>query len=252
MSRSVVGEVVITLVGVGHVFDLRRQIHAVIEARRPRVVGIELDRVRFIALQNRDLRGDAPMVYRLLSFFQERVADQFGGRVGEEMLAAADAAKDVGAELALIDRDSAEVFSQVWGGMSFEERVKLLVASLAGLFVSKRRVERELARYEEDNASYLQQFADEFPHVKKVLIDDRNAHMAKALRELHATRGTVVAVVGDGHLEGLQRELAGLPLEVIRLHELRSGSLPPPQPSAPVEEGQGVTFSYDVRGPGTG
>ena len=241
----------ITLVGVGHVFDLRRQIHEIIASRRPRVVGIELDRVRWTALQQRDTRGDAPVVYRLLSFFQERIADKYGGRVGEEMLAAADAAKDVGAELALIDRDSAEVFGQVWGGMSFEERVKLLVASLAGLFVSKRRVEKELARYEQDNASYIEEFAHEFPHVKKVLIDERNTHMARAIRELHATRGAVVAVVGDGHVEGLRRELAGLPIEVIRLHELRSGTLPPP-PADAAEGGQGVTFSYDVRGPGTG
>jgi len=250
MSRSVVGEVVITLVGVGHVFDLRRQIHAVIEARRPRVVGIELDRVRFIALQNRDLRGDAPMVYRLLSFFQERVADQFGGRVGEEMLAAADAAKDVGAELALIDKDSAEVFQAVWGGMTFPERVKLLVAALSGLFVSKRRVEKELARFSEDNAAYLDEFGAQFPNVKRALIDERDEHMARALRELHATRGSVVAVIGDGHVTGLSRQLGDLPLEVIRLRDLRSGDLPAPAtPPTPAEAGTSVTFSYDLHDP---
>jgi len=249
MCRQPVGSIVITLVGVGHVFDLRRQIHEVIRSRRPRVVGLELDRVRWSALQNRDARGDAPVMYRLLSFFQERVADKYGGRVGDEMLAAADAAKDVGAEVALIDRDSAEVFQQVWSGMSFEERVKLLVSSVAGLFMTRRRVDRELARYEENERTYLDEFGKQFPHVKRVLIDDRNAHMARALRELHATRGVVVAVVGDGHVDGLRRELADLPLEVIRLAALRSGA---PPPSAPAAGGASVTFSYEVRqGPGS-
>ena len=242
----------ITLVGVGHVFDLKRQVREVILGRHPRVVGIELDRVRWIALQDRDMRGDAPVVYRLLSFFQERVADKYGGRVGSEMLAAAEAAKDVGAELALIDRDSAEVFQRVWGGMSFEERVKLLVATVAGLFVTRRRVETELAKYEEDDTGYLREFAQQFPNVKRILIDERNAHMAGSLRSLHAARGRIVAVVGDGHVEGLRQELADLPLEVIRLRELRDGVVPPPPEEPAPVLGPSVTFTYDVRGPGAG
>lgn len=222
------GRTVITLVGVGHVFDLKRPIRDLIAARRPRVVGIELDRVRFYALQHRDERGDAPPVYRLLAFFQERIADKYGGRVGDEMLAAAEAANESGAELALIDRDSSQVFQEVWGGMSFEERVKMFVSALAGLFVTRGRVEKELARFNEDNASYMGEFAEQFPHVKRVLIDERDAHMARALREIHAARGSVVAVVGDGHVEGLTRQLADLPLEVIRLRDLREGVVPPP------------------------
>lgn len=240
----------ITLVGVGHVFDLKRQIHEVIAARRPRVVGIELDRVRFTALQSRETRGDAPIVYRLLSFFQERVAEKYGGRVGEEMLAAARAARDVGAELALIDRDSAQVFQEVWGGMSFEERVKLFVASVAGLFVSRRRVERELARYEEDNAAYLDEFAGQFPHIKRVLIDGRDAYMARALRSLYETRGRVLAVVGDGHVEGIRVRLGDLPVEVIRLRDLRSlRPPPPPEEREPAPSGTSVSFSFDVSPP---
>ncbi len=235
----------ITLVGVGHVFDIKRQVRDVIVARHPRVVGIELDRARWVALQEKEHRGNAPVVYRLLAFFQERIADKYGGRVGAEMLAAADAAKAVGADLALIDRDSAEVFRQLWGGMAFEERVRLFASAVLGLFVSKRRVETELEKFEEDNASYLGEFGRQFPHVKRVLIDGRNAYMARALREIHASRGAVVAVVGDGHIDGLSRALADLPLEVIRLRELRSGSSP-----SPPAEGPGVTFSYEIRGPG--
>jgi len=237
---------VITLVGVGHVFDLNRQIREVILLRRPRVVGIELDRVRFLALQDRGGRRDAPVLYRLLSLFQERMAGKFGVQVGDEMLAAADAAKHVGAEVALIDQDSAVMFQRLWSGMSFEERVKMFVAAASGLFVSRRRVEKELARFESDNTGYLAEFGTQFPHVKRVLIDERDAHMAQTLRGLHAQGGAVVAVIGDGHLEGLRRQLQDLPLEIIRLHDLRGGSVPPP-PSAP--DGASVTFSYQTEGP---
>lgn len=238
----------ITLVGVGHVFDLRRQIHEVIAQRRPRVVGLELDRVRWAALQTRGVRGGAPLGYRLLSSFQERVAAKYGGRVGEEMVAAADAAKDVGAEVALIDKDSAQVFQEMWGGMPFEERVKLLVSTVAGLFVTKGRVESEIRKFEEDSAGYLKEVGDQFPHIKRVLLDERNEHMARALREIHEARGPVVAVVGDGHVEGLRAALADLPVEVIRLRELRRGIVPGPPADAP-GAGTSVTFSYDVRPP---
>lgn len=239
----------ITLVGVGHVFDLKRQVREVIVSRQPRVVGLELDRARWVALQNRETRGGAPVFYQLLSFFQERIADKYGGRVGDEMLAAADAAKDVGAELALIDQDSAQVFRQVWGGMAFEERVKLVVATIGGLFMSRRRVDKEMARYETDQSAYLEEFGSQFPNIKRVLIDDRNAYMARALRELHATRGRVVAVVGDGHVEGLRAALADEPLEVIRLKELRGGSVPAPPAPPDSAPGASVTFSYEVRDP---
>jgi len=240
----------ITLVGVGHVFDLRRQLHEVIRARRPRVVGLELDRVRWSALQERERRGGAPVVYRLLSFFQERVADKYGGRVGEEMLAAAEAAREVGAEVALIDKDSGEVFQAMWGGMPFEERVKLVVSIVAGMFVSRRRVESELQKFAADSASYLEEVGQQFPHIKRVLLDDRNTHMAGRLRELHATRDRVVAVVGDGHIDGLRQALADLPVEVIRLRQLRDGPIPAP-PEEPAV-GASVTFSYDVGSPPPG
>ena len=237
----------ITIVGVGHVFDLRRQIRDIIAARNPRVVGIELDRARFVALQGRDRGGDAPLVYRLLAFFQERIADKYGGRVGEEMLAAADAARESGAELALIDEDASAIFQRVWGSMSFEERVKLFFSAVAGVFVSRRRVEKELSRFQENNASYMEEFGAEFPNIKRVLIDERDAHMARAIRDLHGTRGRIVAVVGDGHVEGLRRQLADMPLEVVRLKDLRAGSVPSPPPESP-GPGTSVTFSYEIPG----
>ena len=244
MRSAAVSGSVLTLVGVGHVFDLSRQLREVILTRRPGVVGLELDRARFAALQQGGRRGGPPL-YLLMSLFQKRVADMYGTNVGGEMLAAAQAAKDVGARVALLDRDSLEMFRAWISGMPFRERVKFLVSLFTSFFVTKERVEAELAKYDEDQAGYLELFAQELPHTKRVLIDDRNAHMAGVLRSLHADAGRVVAVVGDGHIEGIRGHLEDLPLEVIRLRDLRSGS-PPPAPAT--GEGQGVTFSFDLGG----
>jgi pheromone shutdown protein TraB len=216
----------ITLLGVGHVFDLGPSVRAAIRRRVPKVVALELDPARFAFLMNRSPRMGRPSIFGLLAQFQSRIAEQYGVEVGNEMVAAANAAREIGCEVALIDQDSRVTLSRAWEEMSFQERVRLAVFALSGLFVRRRRVEAELDRFYQDERGYVEQFARELPTVKRVLIDERDAHMAGALRQLYTTKGEVVAVVGDGHIEGLGRLLHDVPLEVVRLRELQQG--PPP------------------------
>ena len=216
----------LTLLGVGHVFDLAPSIRAAIQRRAPKVVALELDPARFAFLMNRQPRPARVSVFALLAQFQARIAEEYGVQVGDEMVAAANVAREIGSEVALIDQDSRVTLSRAWQSMSFAERVRLVVFAVSGLFVRPKRVEAELDRFYEDERGYLEQFARELPTVKRILIDERDAHMADALRQLHTAKGEVVAVVGDGHIEGLGRLLQGIPLEVIRLRELQQG--PPP------------------------
>lgn len=217
---------VITLLGVGHVFDLEASIRRAIQRRAPKVVALELDPARFAYLMNRTPRTPRPSVFSLLAQFQSRIAEQYGVHVGDEMVAAAKVAREVGSEVALIDQDSRITLTRAWQSMSFPERVRLVVFALSGLFVRRKRVEAELDRFYEDERGYLEQFAKELPTVKRVLIDERDRHMADALRALHAAKGEVVAVVGDGHVDGLGRLLQDVPLEIVRLRELQQ-PLPP-------------------------
>ncbi len=211
----------ITLLGVGHVFNLERSIRSAIFARRPRVVALELDPARFAFLMNRGPRTVHPSVFGLLAQFQARIADQYGVQVGDEMVAAAKAAQEVGSEVALIDQDSTVTLSRAWAGMSFQERVRLVVFAVSGLFVRKKRVEQELDRFYQNESGYIEQFAHELPTIKRVLIDERDAHMAEALRQIHSAKGDIVAIVGDGHIEGLGRLLNGEPVQVVRLKDLQ-------------------------------
>ena len=222
----------LTLLGVGHVFDLGPSIRDAIQRRAPKVVALELDQARFAYLMNRQPRPTRVSVFAMLAQFQSRIAEQYGVQVGDEMVAAAKAARDMGCELALIDQDSRVTLSRAWQSMSFPERVRLVVFAVSGLFVRRKRVEAELDRFYHDERGYLEQFAKELPTVKRVLIDERDAHMADALRQLHAAKGEVVAVVGDGHVAGLGRLLSDIPLEVVRLRELQRGPSPSPQGTA--------------------
>ncbi|MCU0859538.1 MAG: TraB/GumN family protein [Thermoplasmata archaeon] len=214
----------ITLVGVGHVFDISDAVKKVIASRRPDIVCLELDPARYQSLMKRDTQGKVPLQYLLLSKIQKRMAGKFGSEVGNEMLAGVEGAKSVGARIALIDMNAQAVFGEIWRRMTFSEKVKLLGGALVGLFASKKTVERELESYSEDDSRYIEAMGKEFPVVKEVLIDRRNAHMAKQVQALSTIHVNIVAVVGDGHVPGMAEALKSLSVETIRLKELRDGT----------------------------
>ncbi|MBI5000593.1 MAG: TraB/GumN family protein [Euryarchaeota archaeon] len=230
----------LTIIGAGHVFDIKKAVREAILARSPAVVALELDPGRLYALQHPERRGRPPMMYGLLALTQQRLAGEYGTEAGGEMLAAADAAQECGAKVALIDRDAMAVFSELMR-IPFKEKVQVAWAILMGTFVSKKTVEKEMARYQEAEEQYLDEFAKEFPSLMKVLVDDRNRIMADAMRGLVNEHGAVVAVVGDGHVPGITKHLADISPEVIRLKELQ-------HPRA-----DGASFSFTVSAsPGSG
>jgi pheromone shutdown protein TraB len=215
----------ITLIGVGHVFAISENVKEIIRSKRPEVVCLELDAARYNALVQKDHSRAVPLQYRLLAYFQKRMADKFGTEVGDEMMAAAGAAQEVGARVALIDLDASRVFAQLWKRMSMKERVNLLWGGFAGLFVSKNVVEREMNKYEANEEHYLETLGEGFPTIKAVLIDDRNKHMAQQLSSLATQHKNIIAVVGDGHISGILASLGTTEVEAVRLRDIREGKI---------------------------
>jgi len=231
----------ITLIGVGHVFDLAGRLRSEILARTPGLVCIELDRGRFQALLERGTPQTAgvPIMYQMLAAFQQRMAEQYGTQVGDEMLAAAETARELKAALAFIDLEASQIFQEFWGGMSLKEKVKLMLASFMGLFAGRRSVEKEVAHFEQNPQDYIEEFSKQFPSAKRVLIDKRDEHMSQKIRELAPKFDKIVAVVGDGHIEGMSRRLADLKPEVVRLAALRK------KPDMAVrQDGSEYTYSF--------
>src|SRR5438034_9513869 len=105
----------ITLLGVGHVFDIGAAIRAEVLARRPKVVALELDPIRYQAIMSREPRRRGWSVLGLLAQFQVRIANQYGVQVGDEMVAAARTAQEIGSEAVLLDEDPRVVPRRGWG-----------------------------------------------------------------------------------------------------------------------------------------
>jgi pheromone shutdown protein TraB len=213
----------ITLIGVGHIFDIKQKVKSIIIEKKPDAVCLELDNARYNALLAKNRRNSGgSVIYRILSKFQQRIADEYGVAIGSEMLGAIEGAKNVNARIYLIDMDSTFIIAKVWNSMSIGERIKFLLGALQTFFVRREQVEKEVKRFEEDSEDYIEILGREFPTLKKFLLDDRNTHMANALRELNKPHQNIVAVVGDGHIDGIKKSLQDMGIDIIRLKKLRT------------------------------
>lgn len=245
----------LVLIGAGHVFNLESALRPLIASERPSIVALELDPDRLQGLRERRQgrrptkkdRRRAARVYRYLADFQTSVAESFGVEPGGEMLIAADAAEAAGATIALIDRDARETVRRAIKQMGVREKLRMLWAGLVSALPNKKRVsiEKELERYHKDPTAYLDEVRRQFPTVHRVLIQERNEHMANALRRLSVEHERVVAVLGDGHIDGVAQLLGDLSPVVHRLKDLQAA------PASGVEwqpaRGDRVAFSFTGR-----
>jgi pheromone shutdown protein TraB len=227
----------ITLIGVGHVFDISKELEKAIIERSPQVVCVELDAMRYHALVNPGPRGNMPLTYRVLANLQGKIAKKYGVKVGSEMLTAVDTAKMINAKLAFIDMDSSKTWSGFFGSMSRREKAKFFLAVFSGIFVRKKRIDKEIKKFEEQEDDYIEELGKAFPSAKKAIIDDRNVYMAEAIKKINQNHENIVAVIGDGHVEGIKNLLAQQTVETIRLSQLRE------KEPEHVDE---VTVSYEI------
>lgn len=233
----------IVILGVGHVFDIADQVRRIIEAERPDVVCVELDQARYHALLNPGEPRHARLTYRLLAKMQKRLAQQYGGEVGAEMLAATKAAQSIGADIMLIDADANLLFQRLFKEMPPLEKVKLLLSAATSLFISRKRVEKELENFQENNGLYMGQMEEQFPTLKRILLDERNQLMAGRLDALASRYPTVVAVIGDGHVDGIISLLDRDDLKVYRLKDIRAQG--GASSAKPVDSNAQARFHYE-------
>ncbi len=215
----------VLLLGTAHVVPLRQAIQHHIFEFDADVVALELDQARLQGLltppEERDRGGFA---YGLIARFQEKVADDLGGSVGDEMLAGREAAMLLGIPVALIDRPAQQTFRRLVREMGWWERVKLL-GSVLGSLIPGKSMEEDLQRALEGDPTLIEEVAEQFPTVKRVLIDERDQLMADRVARLAHEHGHVAVVVGDAHVPGMTDRLDGKVDEVrsIRVKQLKEG-----------------------------
>ncbi|KAA0006149.1 MAG: hypothetical protein FE045_03715 [Thermoplasmata archaeon] len=205
----------VVLIGVGHIFDIGRKIKDMLSAEAPPAVAIELDEKRLHALMN-PVRKRKFGIYSLLSFSQAIMARKFGVAAGNEMLAAVEFARDRNIPLYCVDMDSYYIVNKLWRNIRFKDKVKMLLSIMASLFLSKKRIKKEIDKLQDNGI--IEEMGKYFPDLKKILVDERNEYMVKNILKILEEYDKVVAVVGEGHIDGMENLLRKANIEVKTIH----------------------------------
>ncbi|MGV8143358.1 MAG: TraB/GumN family protein [Methanothermobacter sp.] len=213
------------IIGTAHVSNESiKEVKETILERNPDVVAVELDLNRFHNLKQEAsgqkqekefnikeiIKSDQLTMFLVsgfLSYMQKKIGDEVGVKPGAEMMAAIEAADEVGAHVALIDRDIQITLKRALNQMSFWEKMKFVYGLIASFFTSDDELE-DIEKIKEGDtlAEVMEYFQDMSPKAYHVLVDERDAYMARMLLDI--PEGDIVAVVGAGHQKGIKEYMA--------------------------------------------
>lgn len=207
------------LVGTAHVSkESARLAKSVIEEEKPDTVCVELCPSRFQAIQQKDRWQDTDIVrvirekksFLLLSnlllvSFQKRIAKQFDIQPGAEMITAINTAEAIGAQVHLADRDIRTTLSRTWRVMGFWSKIKLIFQLVMSLGQLEEIKEEDVEKMKQQDVleTLLVEVGKSLPALKSILIDERDQYLAEKIRT--APGNKIVAIVGAGHIPGVQK-----------------------------------------------
>ncbi len=221
VTRVQVGDKSVYLVGTAHLSrESVEDVRTTIEQVRPEVVCIELCKARHQAITQADnwRKMDIFKVIRqkktvfllaqlLLSSFYRRLGEKLGVQPGAEMLEAIRLTEQTGVQLVLADRDIDITLKRVWGYLGFWSKVKLALQLTTSIFLPEK-IDADMIeqiKKQDQLEAVMTEFAQQYPEIKKRLIDERDIFLAQKIRT--APGATVVAVVGAGHVDGIKTQI---------------------------------------------
>lgn len=211
----------ITLIGTAHVSkESVEEVKETIKTINPDCVAVELDEKRADSIQNSEKYKELDIVQVLkrgegfllianliLASFQRKMGQNVGVKPGDEMLAAIEVAKELNIPTTLVDRPIQITLRRAWAKNGFMGRIKLLSTLIASAFskeeVSAEEIEKLKKQSEMD--SMMTELAEYMPVIKEVLIDERDKYLATNI--WNSQGNNVVAVLGAGHLPGVEAHL---------------------------------------------
>ncbi len=205
------------LVGTAHIsresVDLVRE---VISKEHPDRVCIELDERRYQTLSQKrrweelNLREVIRkrqlailLVNLILASYQKQLGGKLGILPGTELLEAIKAAEEYDIPVSLCDRDIRVTLRRAWHALSLWRKTMLASILFASIFEKPEFSEEDLRRIRQQDvlSELMKELGEHMPVLKRVLIDERDAFLARKIRETEGMK--IVAVVGAGHLEGM-------------------------------------------------
>jgi len=220
-----IGDSSITLLGTAHVSRASAdKVEQMLTEGEFDAVAVELCPSRYNAVIDPDAlarmdlfkvirEGKASMVAASLALgaYQQRIADQFGIEPGAEQRAAIRHGQEHHKPVLLIDREIGITLKRVLHNVPWWKRMGLFAGLLASVISKEEVTEEQIEGLKEGDMleTTFAEFAEDRKDLFQPLIDERDEYMAaRLLQEVQAHQHeNVLAVIGAGHLKGIQRYL---------------------------------------------
>lgn len=214
----------IILVGTAHIsMESVEEVKDAIEKYKPDIVAVELCKRRYEAITKKDKWESTPVTKLLksnnaylmlaqtfLSSIQRKLGKEYGVEPGSEMIAAMDEAKKHGLKVALVDRDISITLKRAWRKMGIREKFRLTWEFFKAImgYEDEEMEELDLKKLMDQDviSTLMEEFGEIAPSATTVLIHERDEYIAKKILD-ESKKGKVLAVVGAGHLKGIQKHL---------------------------------------------
>ena len=230
----------ITIIGTSHISPQSiKKVEKIVEETKPDLICLELDKQRFMSLlkqdknnketnnkNNKKTRKKYPPISQvglagflfavIASYIQKKLGGKLNMIPGVDMLSAYKIAQKNNINIALIDQNintTLRNFSRI----SLKEKLKMVFDLIFGFLIlpfsffipknKKTSINIKKIPSKKQISMLINELKKRYPQTFKVLIDDRNKVMAQKLFFLSKKFNHVVAVVGAGHEEGIEKYL---------------------------------------------
>jgi len=213
----------IILVGTAHISRKSEElVKETIEKYNPEIIGVELDYARLKQLRSGEKWRETNVVQviktgqtylflinLLLSNLQKKIGKTIGIKTGSDMISAVEEAETRKIRIALLDRDIRITMKRAVAKATLIEKLKLFYSMSLMIFGAKKEKIDE-ARIEQMKkkdvmTELMEEFSRELPSLKEVLVDERDLYIADRIQRCPAKK--IVAVVGAGHLDGIEKNI---------------------------------------------
>jgi len=209
----------VTLIGTAHVsIESADLVQRVIEDEKPDMVCVELCESRYQSIMQKSKWQNTNLLKvikekktflllsnLMLAYFQKKIGQKLGIRPGEEIVRAIQVAESVGAHIHLADRDIRTTLSRTWRLMGLWTKIKFLFQLITSVGEMDDIKEADIEKMKKKDVldMFLSEIGKSFPEMRRILIDERDQYLTHMIRTAPGKK--IVAVVGAGHIPGIQR-----------------------------------------------
>lgn len=193
-----------------------RKIEETIRKEKPDCVAVELDAARYAAFHHRGRPSFRQLglwsfvIFSFMRFLQQWLGKAAGVMPGKDMVTAVEVAKQHGIPVYFIDRHIQETLLR-FKSLPREEKLRLFTLLVKGVVLSRlgkgKKIDLRKVPQEETVQEAMNFLSQELPYFYTVLVKERDEFMAHQLLHLSRKYEKIIAVVGAGHRQGIQKIL---------------------------------------------